>query len=95
MTEDRKYYEEKQHNATLENRENLTLSGVTDVSEFNENIIIVSTSMGVLTVCGDNLKIDMLSVETGDMKIKGEIDKIEYGDEELHSEGGFWSRIFR
>lgn len=92
--DDKKY--SQLHNLILEDREHVTLSGVSDVSEFNENQIILITQMGVLTIDGDDLKISELSVETGDMKVEGTINAIVYSDEDLRSgRGGFWSKLFR
>ena len=92
--EDKKY--SQIHNLILEDREHMSLSGVSDVSEFNENQIILITQMGVLTIDGDELKISELSVETGEMKVEGTINSIVYSDEELRNgRGGLWSKLFR
>ena len=92
--EDKKY--SQTHNLILEDREHMSLSGVSDVSEFNENQIILITQMGILTIDGDELKISELSVETGEMKVEGTINAIVYSDEDLHSgRGSLWSKLFR
>ena len=85
-----------QHNLIIEGRERAAVSGVTDVESFDENEIIMATSMGVLFLRGSGLRIDKLSLDTGDVTIEGTINKFEYEDEtRAPSSGGFLSRLFR
>ncbi len=46
-------------NVILENREKLTISGVLDVLSFDDQIVIVETELGLLTVKGENLRGEM------------------------------------
>ena len=48
-------------NIVLENREKLSISGVLDVLSFDDQIVIVETELGLLTIKGENLKINKLS----------------------------------
>ena len=41
-------------NIILENREKLNISGVLDVLSFDDQIVILETELGLLTVKGDN-----------------------------------------
>ena len=52
------------HNAILENRQKLELSGVTDVDSFNEEEIRLFTQLGELTVKGKNLHIKIKKIKT-------------------------------
>ena len=70
----------KNQNIILENRKNLTISGITDVDSFDEKEISLYTQLGELSVQGRELHIDSMSVETGDMTITGERWAIVYGD---------------
>ncbi|MDE5860927.1 MAG: YabP/YqfC family sporulation protein, partial [Ruminococcus sp.] len=56
-------------NLILENRKNLTISGITDVDSFDEKAICLYTQLGELTIQGRELHIDSMSVETGNMTI--------------------------
>ena len=47
-------------NIILENREKLTISGVLDVLSFDDQIVIVETDLGLLTVKGENLRINIV-----------------------------------
>ncbi len=81
------------HNLIMENRKKLTVSGVTQVDSFDEQTMVVYTTLGELTVKGLGLHMDMLSTETGDAVISGTIHGLMYTDE--RQKGGFWSRILR
>ena len=47
-------------NLILENREKLNVSGVNDVLSFDDQVVIIETELGLLTVKGENLKINKL-----------------------------------
>ena len=93
-------YEEKYasaqlpHSLMIDRREKLSVSGVLDVSSFNEQEIVTETSMGALIIRGDALHVEKLSVDSGDVTITGRIDSLEYEDGAPASEG-FFSRLFR
>ena len=40
------------HKLTLNERNSLTMSGVTEVSSFDETMVVLKTSLGLLTVQG-------------------------------------------
>ena len=79
MNEDRKI--KKQHNVMLYNRKQMTLSGVIRVDNFNDNVIVVITESGQMTVEGEKLHISKLLLESGDMAIDGDITAMFYTDE--------------
>jgi sporulation protein YabP len=85
----------KAHNIILEDRRALTVSGVSDVDSFDEQTVILFTDVGELTVHGSNLRMNKLNVETGEVNIEGVIDSLAYRDENPHSSGGFFGRIFK
>lgn len=81
------------HQLMLEDRERLTISGVSDVDSFDETTIVVYTDMGELTIKGDNLHISRLNVETGDLKVEGTIHALTYAEPAV--KGGFFGRLFK
>ncbi len=83
------------HNIIMENRENLTLSGVTDVDSFDERCIVLYTQLGELVIRGRDLHINSMSVETGDMTIDGEIWSLNYGDKDKKGATSFLGKLFR
>lgn len=82
------------HNLILENRNMLTLTGVSDVDSFDEQTVAVFTQLGELTVRGSDLHINKLSVETGELTVEGKIDAVMYTEPQA-SGGGFFSKVFR
>ena len=85
----------KNQNIILENRKNLTISGITDVDSFDEKEISLYTQLGELSIQGRELHIDSMSVETGDMTITGEIWAIVYGDGDKKGTLSALGRLFR
>ena len=81
------------HQLTLEGRERLTVSGVEDVERFDETGIIMSTAAGTLVITGEDLHIDKLSLDGGELHVDGRIDSVSY-EEESPGRGGFLSRLF-
>lgn len=83
------------HHVVIEERRRLTVSGVMDVERFDENAIVLSTAKGAMVVEGENLHIEKLSLDGGDLKVEGDIDSITYGEEQAAGHGGFFSRLLR
>lgn len=83
------------HNLILENRKNLSISGITDVDSFDEKAICLYTEMGELTIQGRDLQIDSMSVDTGNMTITGDIWAIVYGDRDRKGPISALGRLFR
>lgn len=83
------------HNIILEDRRHLTVSGVSDVDSFDEQCVTVFTEMGELTVKGEDLHINRLSLEMGELLVEGEIYSLVYADREEKPTGGFFSKVFR
>ena len=69
-----------EHHALLENRERLSLSGVTEIGSFDDRTVILYTQAGELTVIGHGLQMEQLSVDSGDVCVTGEIRALQYGD---------------
>lgn len=83
------------HNLMLDNRKSLSISGVSDVDSFDEQIVVVYTDIGELTIKGKNLHINKLNIDVGEMQIEGQIDSLVYNDNKPLSEGGLFSRLFK
>ena len=82
-----------EHQLELVGRERLTVSGVEDVERFDETGIIMSTAAGTLVITGEDLHIDKLSLDGGELHVDGRIDSVSY-EEESPGRGGFLSRLF-
>lgn len=68
------------------------MSGVEEVSGFDESIVQMQTELGVLTVHGSNLRVETLSVDSGDLLVVGDISDLSYADVPVRR--GFWARLF-
>ena len=83
-------------NIILENREKLTLSGVLDVLSFDDQVVIVQTELGLLTIKGERLKITKLSLDTADVIIDGEINNLAYSEKTLEKKASsIISKLFK
>lgn len=82
-------------NLILENREKLSISGVIDVLSFDDQIVILETELGMLTIKGEDLRINKLSIDTQDVIIEGNIVSLSYSDKEERKSGNLLGKIFK
>ena len=82
------------HHVILEGRASLSVSGVEEVESFDENAIVMRTAQGTLVVRGENLHIEKLSLDGGDLRVEGMVDSLTYEDDG-GVRGGFLARLFR
>ena len=79
----------------MENRETLSVSGVKDVERFSETVVSLDTNMGQMLVKGENLKINKLNVDTGDLSVAGKINALEFTKASKQTKGKFMERLFQ
>ena len=83
-------------NIVLENREKLSISGVLDVLSFDDQIVILETELGLLTIKGENLRINKLSLDTTEVVINGEIYNLGYTENNWDKKSsGLLNKIFK
>ena len=83
-------------NLILENRGKLSISGVLDVLSFDDQVVILETELGLLTVKGENIRINKLSIDTSEVIVEGNISSLAYSDKEMEkTKGSFMSKIFK
>ena len=80
------------HKLTLNERKSLTMTGVTEVLRFEDTAVVLRTSLGLLTVQGQDLKLKTLSLEGGQVAVDGQMFALVY---EEPRETGFWQRLWR
>ncbi len=85
-------FDKKNHSLTLENRNQLSMTGVSDVKSFNEEEINAKTDYGELLIKGSNLHVEVLDLDSGALTISGSILALVYNDK-IESKGGF-RRLF-
>ena len=79
------------HRLTLEDRQHLSLTGVTEVDSFDENTVLLRTNRGPVTVRGEGLQLKGLNEESGQVRVEGTVTAIVY--EQARPEGGFLRRL--
>ena len=83
-------------NLILENRGKLNVSGVNDVLSFDDQVVMVDTELGLLTVKGENIRINKLSLDTAEVIIEGEISSLTYSQSKQEkSSGSLLCKIFK
>ncbi len=81
------------HNIILEERGKLSISGVVDVQNFDEEQVLLETVRGMVLVRGQGLHIERLQLEAGELIVQGEIGLIEY-DDSVQPRGSLLGRLF-
>ena len=81
------------HAIALNDRKKLCITGVEDVDCFNEQIVVLQTPLGTLTVTGAGLNISQLNLDDGRVMLEGEVDAMEYTGGK--KKGGVLGRLFR
>lgn len=79
------------HKLTMEDRQHLRLTGVTEVEHFEEDEVTLRTGRGRMTVRGEGLKLRNLNPEGGVLGVEGTVSAIVY--EQAVSGGSFLRRL--
>ena len=85
---------EREQTLTLKNRRQLTLSGITDVKRFDDTGAVFDTVCGQLCVKGENLRVDVMDVEAGNVILKGTVHALGYVGDGAEKSGVF-GKLFR
>ena len=83
---------EMAHHIILEEREQLSISGVEEVESFDENTILLTTAQGALEIQGEGLHIEKLSLDGGDLRVEGRVHALLNESEAGRRGAGFLSR---
>lgn len=89
--------ENKNHSLKIVNRENITLTGIIDLLSFDEELIITESTDGVLVIKGNNLHVNKLDLDNGQLEITGRMYNLSYEDNHHMSKNktNFISKIFK
>ena len=82
-------------NIVIENREKITRSGVTDVHSFDDEIVLAQTDLGILTIKGDDLKMNKLNLDNNELIVEGKISAVAYSDINQAKKTGFMNKLFK
>ena len=83
------------HRVMIQGRHSGTISGVSDVLSFDLNEI--QTTQGMLMIRGQELHMNRLTLEKGEVDIEGKIDSFVYSEQkgENGKDTSFLGRLFR
>ena len=82
--------EQLPHKLQLNERRQLTMTGVAEVISFDESLVVLQTSLGMLSVQGSELQLKTLSAEGGQVAVEGRVSALTY---EEPRRTGFWNRL--
>lgn len=85
-------FENKKHLVSIDNRQAIELTGINDVPVFDENDVQLCSDFGDISIKGENMKVEELSLDSGIVKINGKITAIIYTDNKKTK--GFFKRVF-
>ena len=86
------YVKSANHGIIVENRNKMSITGVSDVKSFDDQTIVLVTSMGELTVKGEELNINHFTNDTGDLSVEGKIHALGYT--KTDGRKGVFNRLF-
>ena len=78
------------HELKLSERKKLTMTGALEVVSFEDSFVVLKTTLGILTVLGENLQLKQLNPEGGNVAVEGEISALSY---ENTRSGSWLSRL--
>ena len=87
----------KAHKVLLNNRKMGNFSGVVDVLSFDVAEILLETEQGMLLIKGNDLHVNRLSLEKGEVDIEGRIDSLAYSEVKDYGKPAesFFGRLFK
>jgi len=84
------------HTLQTEEREKLTVTGVSDIVRFDDTAAVLITSCGKLTIKGSNIKVISLDIDSAEksIRLEGEFSSFEYGRFLGTKNGNLSERLF-
>lgn len=82
-------------NIIMENREKISITGVIDIHSFDDELVLAQTELGILTIKGDDLKMNKLNLDNNELIVEGQIMAVAYSDVNQEKSKGFIKKIFK
>ena len=80
----------------MEDRKRIDFTGITDVVSFDPVKVVLESDYGHITIKGDGLHVNRLSIEKGELDIDGRVDSICYSESGMKTkQDSFMSRLLR
>lgn len=84
------------HKVTLSGRKTAGILGVLDVLSFDTREVLLNTELGILLIKGEDLHVNRLTLEKGEVDLDGRIDSMQYSENtHLKGEDGFFKKLFK
>ncbi len=84
------------HKIVMNARKTAVISGVLDVLSFDTKEVLLQTDLGILLLRGDDLHVNRLTLEKGEVDLDGRIDSLSYSENShLKGEDSFLKKLFR
>ncbi len=85
------------HKLMMTNRRTCTINGVSDVLSFDINEILLETDQGMLMIKGNDLHVNRLTLEKGEVDVEGKIDSLTYSETAGYAAKGesFFTKLFK
>ena len=83
------------HEFCVKDRRSVTVDGVKEMLNFDDQTVRMMTVSGELVVDGEELRVKVLDVERGTVVLEGRIDGAGYVDRRPEERRGFWARLMK
>lgn len=87
--------DDSKHDVVIKSRKRIELSGISDVSSYDDKEIIAQTSKNGITIEGEGLKIERFNSEIGELIVNGLINGIYYFGKDPQKKKKSISNIFK
>ena len=87
----------KAHKILLSNRKTAAFTGILDVLSFDVSEILLETEQGMLLIKGNDLHVNRLTLEKGEVDVEGRIDSLAYSEVKDYGKQAesFLGRLFK
>lgn len=82
-------------NIIMENREKVSVTGVIDIHSFDDELVLAQTDLGILTIKGNDLKMNKLNLDNNELIVEGQIAAVAYSDINNGKKAGFMNKLFK
>ena len=79
------------HRLTLNERRQLSMTGVSEVVSFDDTAVVLRTELGTLVIQGQQLQLKTLSLDGGQVVVEGSVSALHY--EQNRTAGGWFRRL--
>lgn len=85
------------HKVTLTARNTAVITGVLDVLSFDPNEVLLETELGMLLLRGEELHVNRLNLEKGEVDVDGRVDSMLYSERNSYKKDGesLLKKLFR